>query len=82
MKYVVDITKPPILPPEPPCREMKGWVFPQETKESLEKSRQWKQDCKDWDLYIQEYKLARCKYLDEVFTKNKLKQENNIDFEI
>ena len=82
MKYIVDITRPPIPPPEPPCRLMTGGWFPQETKESIENYRYYKQCQGDWDLYIKEYKLARCRYLDEIFTRNKLKQENNIDFEI
>ena len=83
MKYIVDITKPPIPPPAPPCRIMKGHWFPQETKESIEKNRQYKEDSEAWQKYINNYKIASCGYLDDVITKNKLKQqENNIDFEI
>ena len=87
MKYIADITKPPIPPPTPPCRTFKeiGMFFPVrvETTESKALTDQYNNDNKAWLNYIEDYKLTRCKQLEEIIIKNKLKQqENNIDFEI
>lgn len=82
MKYIVDITKPPIPPPAPPCREMKGWWFPQETRESTENYKYYKQCQEDWDLYIQEYRIEANNNLHKQILNHLKQQENNIDFEI
>ncbi len=86
MKYIIDITKPPIPPPAPPCRTFKeiGMFFPVrvETSESKALTDQYNNDNKAWQKYINDYRLKANEQLPERILKYLKKQENNIDFEI
>ena len=86
MKYLVDITKPPIPPPAPPCRTFKeiGMFFPVrvETTESKALTDLYKEDQEAWRKYIQEYTIESNNSLHKQILNHLKQQENNIDFEI